>query len=103
MECYGKLVDEQKKRENLEYVTWEMKEVNQAVQEKISMQILKHQEQFNNINEEVQSWSRILRDMKTWKSNYSTWSTGLEKNIYDNLKIHRQENDEKLLKMYEAV
>lgn len=44
MECYGRLVDEQKKRENLEYVTWEMKEVNQAVQEKISMQILKHQE-----------------------------------------------------------
>lgn len=41
--------------------------------------------------------------MKSWKSGYSTWSSNLEKNLFDSFKVYRQENDDKLMKMYSAV
>lgn len=51
----------------------------------------------------MQSWARILRDMKNWKANYSSWSSNFEKNMVDIYKGYKQDNDEKLKKMYEAI
>lgn len=80
-----------------------MKEISQAVQDKFNTQLLKQQESYTHLSEEVQTWTRTLRDIKTWKSNYASWSSNLEKNLYDSFKTYRQENDDKLKKMYEAV
>ena len=35
MDAYGKIVEEQKKRENIEYLIWEIKETNEAVVQKV--------------------------------------------------------------------
>ena len=30
-----------------------------------------------NLSEQVQTWTRILRDVKGWKANYGNWSSNL--------------------------
>lgn len=77
MESNTRIVDEQKKREHLEYSLWEIRETSTAIQTKMETQIKQQQEQLNNINEDMDGWVRMLRELKTWKANYSIWSTEL--------------------------
>ena len=45
----------------------------------------------------------MLREIKNWKANQSSTSSNFEKEMLEALKKSKQETDEKLKKMYEAV
>ena len=54
-----------------------MKEVNNAMMEKMEKELEKQRKGGNELGEEVQKWTRLLREIKGWKNSQSIWATSI--------------------------
>lgn len=77
--------------------------MNKASAEKLNKDVAKQNQTVNHLSEEVQSWARLLRELKNWKNSQTSWASSLEKEVYESMKKYRGEADDKLKKMYEVV
>lgn len=103
MDTYGKIIEEQKQRENIEYTIWQMKEDNKGLVDRVTRDLDRQKKGGDELGEEVQKWARLLRELKSWKNVQVDKSAQLEKEVYEGMKGHKKEVDEKMKKMYEVV